>query len=79
MTSVRQPMALATSASLRIEAMKASAEKGRTMPDVPMMEMPPTMPSFGLNVLVASSSPPGTEIVTVSPGLGGRFLAAGLF
>lgn len=53
--------------------MKASAEKGRTMPDVPMMEMPPMMPSFGLNVLVASSSPPGTEIVTISPGLGGRF------
>ena len=41
--------------------------KGRTMPDVPMMEMPPVMPSLGLNVFRASSLPPGTEIRTETP------------
>ena len=46
---------------------KASLEKGRTMPDVPMMEMPSTMPNFGLNVRRASSWPPGTEMVTSRP------------
>ena len=37
------------------------------MPEVPIMEIPPTMPSLGLKVRRASSSPPGTEIVTSSP------------
>ena len=31
---------------------------------VPMMEIPPTTPSRGLKVRAATSSPPGTEMVT---------------
>ena len=46
---------------------KASEEKGRTMPEVPMMEMPSTIPSLGLKVRCANSFPPGTEMVTSSP------------
>ena len=49
-TNVSQPIALATLASFRIEAIKASDEKGRTIPDVPIMEIPPIIPSFGLKV-----------------------------
>ena len=46
---------------------KASEEKGRTMPEVPMMEMPSTIPSLGLKVRCANSFPPGTEMVISSP------------
>ena len=53
-----------TSTSRRMERTKASDEKGMTMPDVPTMEIPSTMPSFGLNVCRAIFSPSGTAIVT---------------
>ena len=66
MTRREHPIAFATSASFRIEARKASFEKGRTMPDVPMIEIPPMIPNFGLNVRAANSFPPGTEIVTTT-------------
>ena len=46
-----------------IEAIQAEQENGCTMPVVPRIEMPPTMPSRGFQVCFASSSPPGTEIV----------------
>ena len=36
------------------------------MPDVPMIEIPPMIPNFGLNVRAANSFPPGTEIVTTT-------------
>jgi hypothetical protein len=39
-------------------------EKGRTIPVVPRMEIPPTMPSRSLDVLAAMSSPPGTDRTT---------------
>ena len=45
----------------------ASEEKGRTMPEVPMMEIPPIMPNLGLNVFCASSLPPGTDIRMETP------------
>ena len=61
------PSARATWISLRIELTKASEEKGRTMPEVPMMEIPPIMPSLGVNVFCASSLPPGTDIRTETP------------
>lgn len=66
MTRREHPIAFATSASFLIEAIKASFEKGRTIPDVPMIEIPPTIPNFGLNVRAANSFPPGTEIVTTT-------------
>ena len=37
---------------------------GSTMPVVPRMEMPPSMPRRGLKVFFASASPPGAEIIT---------------
>ena len=40
---------------------------GRTMPLVPRMEMPPSMPSRGLKVRPARASPVGTEITARSP------------
>ena len=52
-----EPTALQTSASLLMASTKAFEEKGRTMPDVPIMEMPSTIPSLGLNVRFASSRP----------------------
>ena len=36
----------------------------RHTPDVPMIDMPPSIPSLGLKVFRAISSPPGTEMVT---------------
>ena len=41
-------------------------ETGGTCPLVPRIEMPPVMPSLGLNVCFASSSPSGTEMITCS-------------
>ena len=67
MMSLDEPTATQTSTSLRIASTKASEEKGRTMPEVPMMEMPSTIPSLGLKVRCANSFPPGTEMVTSSP------------
>ena len=40
-----------SSTSLRIASTKASEEKGRTMPEVPIMEMPSTIPSLGLKAV----------------------------
>ena len=58
------PVAHATSIDFRMELIKASLENGFTMPDVPMMDIPPSMPRRGLKVRLAISSPPGTEMVT---------------
>ena len=44
----------------------ASSLIGTTIPLVPRIEMPPVMPSLGLNVCFASSSPSGTEMITCS-------------
>ena len=41
-------------------------ENGRTMPVVPRIEIPPTIPSRSLVVLAAIACPPGTEKVTTS-------------
>ena len=57
-------VARATSMDLRMELINASEEKGFTMPDVPMMEIPPSIPKRGLKVRFAISSPLGTEMVT---------------
>ena len=67
MTSIGEPTAIATSTSRLIDSRKASFEKGRTMPEVPIMEMPSTTPSLGLNVRFASSRPAGTLMVTSRP------------
>ena len=40
---------------------------GSTMPLVPRMEIPPSMPRRGLKVFFASTSPSGAEIVTLIP------------
>ena len=40
---------------------------GSTIPEVPKIEMPPTMPIWGLNVFWAMASPSGTEMVTSAP------------
>ena len=47
---------------LWMEWIQAAQEKGTTMPVVPRMESPPTMPSRGFHVFCASASPPATEI-----------------
>ena len=39
---------------------------GSTMPDVPMMDIPPSIPSLGLNVFFAISSPSGADMMTLS-------------
>ena len=41
----------------------AASDIGSTMPVVPRIEMPPSIPSIGLKVRCASSAPAGTEIV----------------
>lgn len=46
----RATRARATCISLRMELTKASEEKGRTMPEVPIIEIPPVIPSLGLKV-----------------------------
>ena len=66
-TVVSWPSALATSRQAVMESFSASWDMGLTMPVVPIMEMPPRMPSLGLKVFLASSSPPGTEMVIFSP------------
>ena len=56
------PAARATSMPLWIEWIQAEQEKGTTMPVVPRIESPPTMPRRGFQVFCASASPPGMEI-----------------
>jgi len=53
--------------SVRIVSRRACSLMGSTIPVVPRMEMPPTMPSFGLKVFSASARPSGTEMVTERP------------
>src|SRR5271169_845564 len=43
---------------------QAAQEYGTTIPVVPRIDSPPTMPSRGLSVLRATASPPGIEIST---------------
>ena len=50
--------------STLIESANALALIGSTIPVVPNIEMPPTMPNSGLKVFFAISSPLGTEIKT---------------
>ena len=45
----------------------AASLMGRTMPLVPKMEIPPSMPKRGLKVRFANRSPSGTEMVIRSP------------
>jgi len=52
-----------------MELINASEEKGFTIPDVPIIEIPPITPSFGLKVRWAIISPSGTEMVTTNPPL----------
>ena len=47
---------------LWIEWIQAEQENGTTMPVVPRMESPPTIPRRGFQVFCASASPPGIEI-----------------
>ena len=59
-----RPAARATSMPRWIEWIQAEQEYGTTMPVVPRIERPPTMPSRPLSVLAASASPPGIAIST---------------
>ena len=61
------PSALITLISNLRESASALALIGSTMPVVPNMEMPPTIPNSGLNVFFPISSPLGTEINTWNP------------
>ena len=63
-----RPSLLRTLISALIVSSSACSLIGSTMPVVPRIEMPPSIPSFPLKVLAASSSPRGTEIVTSIPG-----------
>ena len=47
-------------------SVRACSLMGSTIPVVPRMERPPTIPSLGLNVFWASASPSGAEMVTFS-------------
>jgi len=58
------PMARATSMPLRIEWIQDEQEYGITMPVVPRIDNPPTMPSRPLRVRAASASPSGIAIST---------------
>ena len=53
--------------SARIVSSRARSLMGSTIPLVPRIEMPPSMPSFGLKVFAASSLPRGTLTVTSKP------------
>ena len=66
-TSVRSPCASMTSIACPTLARHAAVENGRTMPVVPRIEMPPTMPRRGFDVRRAIFSPPGTLTSTTTP------------
>src|SRR6266540_6233974 len=66
-TTVPRPAAAITSTACSTLARQAAVENGRTIPVVPRIEMPPTMPRRGLVVLRAIRSPPGTLITTCAP------------
>src|SRR6266568_4534813 len=66
-TTVSRPSAAITSIACSTLARQAAVENGRTIPVVPRIEMPPTIPSLGLVVLRAIHSPSGTLITTSAP------------
>ena len=66
-TGACTPHAAATSSAHCNDAVSAGALNGLTMPVVPMMESPPSMPRRGLKVRAASSRPPGIEMVIFNP------------
>ena len=66
-TAVVSPCAASTDTACSTLARQDAVENGRTMPVVPRIEMPPTMPSRALVVLRAIRSPPGTEMTTRTP------------
>ena len=61
------PWAAACLSSRAMVSIMACMLMGSTMPEVPKIEMPPTMPIWGLNVFWAMASPSGTEMVTSTP------------
>jgi hypothetical protein len=56
-----------------IEAMYAAIDMGSTIPVVPIMEIPPTMPRRGLKVFLAMTSPFSQPISRSNPGSGAFF------
>ena len=63
-TTSRLPIARPTLIEASIVAVHASAERGLTMPVVPRIDMPPTMPRRLLSVFLAIASPSVTLTVT---------------
>ena len=61
------PFAFSISISARILAIRASSLMGITIPLVPSTEMPPSIPSLGLKVFFAISTPSGIDISTAKP------------
>ena len=66
-TTVSSPWAASTEIACSTLARQDAVEKGRTMPVVPRIEIPPMMPSLALVVLRAIRSPSGTEMTTRTP------------
>ena len=66
-TTVSSPWAASTEIACSTLARQDAVEKGRTMPVVPRIEIPPMMPSLALVVLRAIRSPSGTEMMTLTP------------
>ena len=60
-------LAAACLSSKAVVSTMALTLMGSTIPEVPKMEMPPSIPKWGLKVLWAICSPAGTEMVTWSP------------
>ena len=50
-----------------IVSINASVLIGLTIPLVPMIDIPPSIPICGLKVFFATSSPSGADISTVTP------------
>ena len=61
------PAAFATSKPHKSETLNESRDIGLTIPVVPIMEIPSTMPNRPLNVFFASFLPPGTDTEISSP------------
>src|SRR5208283_2263606 len=55
-----------------MDSMKVLRARGFTIPVVPRIDMPPTMPSLGLKVLLVTLLPSGTLMVISAEVLGGR-------
>ena len=53
------PAAYCTSNSAFMVSIRAASLIGSTIPLVPSIEMPPTIPNLGLKVFLATSSPSG--------------------